>query len=521
REAIIVSEHFSTSFVSELLDEYFNDLLESIVSPLPLLSVVNAEFEAFPTEVLTAIPPDELAREYSTETEPETPLSIPSLDAERLLVTRGNLRPFVTVSILKLRYYLSNTSLLEVLARFLDTSLIALKQKVAGKEPAVWLSVTKTIIDKRKEIDAMRNVSIDVNFYHAAWLLRRLLESQIKEAEQKRKDSENRQLDLEAISMAVKESPEGWMEQDQLSRTLETLQDKYGDSFDSFREEFYERYVHSHGKNSLPKVVLLENRYIHRDRVFPLLHAYFREQEEQLKLTFLNRMETQLRTGNVGGDTSFVDLDSFEAAILQEIRRQNAFLAALIEKPAVLAEGMILHAKQNKLVKDVAELKQRLSVYFNPESMKPLPLYEWFNLRLIDIFEIAFERLPILRRIWIRLTGKYESFRSRYVSQSAIRRQEHPAAGTGASRPDPRHDLPEPGSARGRRPQSASAQGVSRNSRRSSGGGDRGESRRSSAQSTAKKPVLSAEAEARKRAYTKKQVDSAWQEFGTSIKKDD
>lgn len=519
RDAIIITEHFSAVFVSEVLDEFFNDLLESIVNPLPLLSVINAEFESFPTDVLTAVPPDELAREYSTETEPETPLSIPSLDAERLLVTRGNLRPFVTVSILKLRYYLSNTSLLEVLARLLDTSLIALKQKVAGKEPAVWLSVTKTIIDKRKEIDAARNVSIDPNFYHAAWLLRRLLESQIKEAEQKRKDAENRQLDLEAISMAVKESPEGWMEQDQLSRTLESLQDKYEDSFDSFREEFYERYVHSHGKNSLPKVVLLENRFIHRDRVFPLFLAHFRAQEEELKLTFLNRMETQLRTGNVGGDTTFVDLDSFDAAILEEVRRNSPFLAALVEKPAILAEGMIHHAKQNKLVKDVTELKQRLSVYFNPETMKPLPLYEWFNLRLIDIFEVAFERLPILRRIWIRLTGKYESFRSRYVGHSAIRRQERRSTGSDSSQlkrrtGDRRDDLPEPGSGRGQRGHLASPS--TRGSRR-----DRGASRRPSTQSTGKKPALSAEAEAKRRAYTKKQVDSAWEEFGSSIKKDD
>ena len=188
---------------------------------------------------------------------------------------------------------------------------------------------------------------------------------------------------------------------------------------------------------------------------------------------------------------------------------------------------MILHAKQNKLVKDVNELKQRLSVYFDPETMKPLPLYDWFNLRLLEIFEIAFERLPILRRIWIRLTGKYESFRSRYVGQSAIRRQERATSGTSTA------------TASGG---SAEDEGISGKSFPNQDRGDHGDQRRTAAgatphepphatnavhtdghasASTSKKPVLSAEAEAKKRAYSKKQVDSAWEEFGSSIKKDD
>lgn len=512
-EAIVVTDQFGSRFVSELLNEYFNDLLESITNPLPLLSSVQDEFNDFPTSALTFVSSDKLAHEYSTQDAPETALAIQSIDGDRLLVTREKLRPFITVSMLKLRYYLGNTSVLELLAKLLDTSLIALKQKVAGKEPSLWLSVTKTIVDKRKEIDALRTVSVDINFYHAAWLLRRLLESQIAEAEQKKREAENRQLDLDAIAMAIKEAPEGWMLQDQLTRTLESLKEKYAEGFESLESEFYERYVQSHGKNSLPKIVSIDGRYIHRDKLFPLFLAQFRSAETDLKRTFIARMELQLRSGNAGGDTTFVDLDSFDAAILDEIKRFDPLLGALIEKPGILAEGMIHHAKQNKLVKDVSELKQRLAVYFDPETMKPLPLHEWFNLRLLEIFEIAFERLPILKRIWIRLTGKYESFRSRYVGKGAIRRQERDRLSTstrGGREDDGLYDGP--------RPSTKTA------SRYSDGRGSRESSRRrgapSSARGTASKDKKKDDP-ATKRAYTKKQVDSAWQEFGSSIKKKD
>ncbi len=503
REAIVITECFSRRFVSELLEEYFNDLLESIASPLPLLSTIQETFPEFPAHELTYVSSDNLAREYSTHDEPEQPLAVESVDGDRILVTRGKLRPCITVSMLKLRYYLGSATLLELLARFLDTSLIALKQKIGAKDPQIWLSVSQKIIDKRKEIDALRNVRVDNNFFHAAWLLKRLLESQITEAEEKKRDAENRKVDLEALAMAVKESPEGWMEQEQLTRTIDGLQDKYEKNFDSFREEFYEKCVHTHSRNGLPKVVLLDGRYMHRDRVFPLFLAHFREAESELKPYFIALMESQLRRGSPGGDSTFVDLDNFDNAILEHVRKMSPLLASMIEKPAILAEGMILHAKQNKLVQDVAELKQRLAVYFDPETMKPLPLHEWFNLRLLELFETAFERMPILRRIWIRITGRYESFRSRYVTQSTIRRQERQYESSVS------------------RKREEGSSSLDRNDRKNYPG-SRSRKERSGALSDSRSSTRTTPAqEQKKRGYTKKQVDSAWEQFGSSIKKKD
>ncbi len=518
RDAIILTDNYSERFVSELLDEYFNDLLESISNPLPLLSSLNEDFDDFPADRFVYVPSDKIAREYTTQENPETPLAIESVDSDRLLITRGKLRPCITVSMLKLRYYLSNTSLLELMSRFLDTSLIALKQKVSEKDPQVWLAVSQKIIDKRKEIEALRNIRVDRNFFHAAWLLKRLLESQIAESEQKKRDAENRKVDMEAIAMAVKEAPEGWMTQEQLTRTLDRLKDKYGDSYEEVVEEFYERYVRSQGnKNTLPKIVVLNERYLHRDKIFALFLAHFRETESEVKPYFVSLMESQLKNGAPGEDTTFVDLDNFDHAIQEYIRKANPFLYSMIEKPSILAEGMILHAKQNKLAKDVSELKQRLAIYFDPESMKPLPMHEWFNLRLLEIFETAFERLPILRRIWIRLTGRYESFRSRYISQSAIHRQEQLEKRRAAERAqgDNKKDEGERG-----------GNGASSAGRRAPDGKGRpahvGTHRRSAAtQRGANGSSGSRKNDKDRRGYSKKQVDSAWEQFGSTIKKKD
>lgn len=514
RDAIVLCTPNAPHFYRELIDEYFNDMLESIVNPLPLLSIISEDYGDIPPAVLEIVPTENLARYFGTESEDHRPLAIQTLNQDMLLISRENLRVFVNVTILKMRYYLSNTNLLGLVAKLLDTSLLNLKQQSAGKEPMFWLGLTRKVIEKRKEIEALRNVSVDRNFYHAAWLLKAFIESQLAEAESKKQAEESRQLDLQAIALSIKEAPEGWVEQTQLSRMIESQQEKYGDSFDQFREEFYEKFVHARGKNSLPKIVLLGKRYIHRDNVFPLFLEHFKATEADLKLTFAARMEAQLRGSSK--DTTFYSVENFNDAIAAEVRERSEYLSALIDKPSILAEAMILHIKQKKLARNVDELKQRLAFYFDPETMKPLPLYEWFSLRRTELFERAFEKLPILRRIWIRLTGKYESIRSQYVGQEASSRSSERAAhyGSGSASSTSEGQNPRGGrrerSGQGERDARRPAHGQP-SSRRGSSGASSGRSSSSRAKPT----------EAIKKSYSKKQVDSAWEQFGSTIKKKD
>ncbi len=501
RDAVVLTGENSAAFFSELADELFTDMLESIMNPLPLLETVEEQIGDIPPEAVQTVPAAEIGAYFSGRETSERPLAVATTDNTFLLVTQNHLRPFVNVAILKMRYFLSNTTLLGAVAKLQDTSLLSLKQQVAGKDPMFWLGLTQTVVDRRRDLEAMRTLSVDATFFHAASLLRNLIESQIAEAKQKKQEEESRQLDLDAIALAVKEAENEWLEQSDMTGLLEGQKEKYGERFESFREEFYERFVHARGKNTLPKVVLLKRRYIHRDNVFPVFLAHFRQLETELATHFTLQMEQQLKSGNRQKDPTFVSLDNFNDAILEQVRARSEYVAALIDKPSILAEAMILHTKQNKLARDVNELKQRLSVYFDPDTMQPLPLNQWFNLRPLDLFEKAFETLPILKRIWIRLTGKYESFRARYLGQTASQTQRQIGAATVADS--------------GVEPRDAGARRRDRGDGRARNPASAGASR------TASSKAEQARAAARKRAYSKKQVDSAWSEFGNTIKKRD
>ncbi len=516
REAVILTDQHSPRFFAELVDEYFTDMMESIVNPLPLKSYVEKTYGPVPPEAVRPIPANQLATVLTSEDSPTEEegdrdedaakaLSVQSLNNDSLLITQKNLRAFLNVAILKLRYYLSNTTLLGLLAKLQDTSLLALKKGVGGKDSPFWLALTKSVVTHHREIEALRNVSVDANFYHAAWLLKNLIESQLTEAEERKKRQEEENLDLDAIALAVKEAPEKILDQDELTSIINTQAEKYGDQIEQFRDRFYERYVKDKAGSKLPRVVIINSRYIHRDNIFPLFLEKFRVAEMELRPFFVQLMERQLRSGNRSRDETFFTVENFEEAILDQVRVQSVFLADVIKKPAILAEGMIHYLKLNKLVKDVDELKQRLALYFDPGSMNPLPLNQWFNLRLVEIFEQAFERLPIWQRIWIRLTGKYESFRSRFVGQGAATATMHTGVVASVSER--------------KKADRRSSQQDKRETRR--GRRKSGESPRKGRPAAAARSSSGGSTDAAKRAMNPKQVDSAWEQFGSTLKKND
>ena len=175
---------------------------------------------------------------------------------------------------------------------------------------------------------------------------------------------------------------------------------------------------------------------------------------------------------------------------------------------------------------DVDEIKQRIALYFDTQTMKPLRPNVWFNIQMVDLFDEAFEKLPVLKRIWIRLTGKYEAFRSSYLGRSvttgtgkaAGSRGERDNAGNGSANGNgdrtrtPRSDASRAGG-------TGAADGRSARTPRTAGnGGGSGASSRksgSTARAAAPAPVR------RPPAYNKRQQDSAWDTFQKTIKKDD
>ncbi len=486
---IVLATQNSTEFFTALVDEYFTDLHESLMNSMPLESVVQQEVSRIPRESVEPVDVETLSEYVSERRKSDKILRVAAINEDALLITQVNLKSFVSFAILKLRFYFSNPNLLGAVAKLRGSSLLELKKLVSGKDPTFWLELTKTIDEHRTELISSRNLSVETGFFHAATLLRRFVESQIHAANVKRQEREERDLDLKAVALAIKEDPDVFVDQMEVTRVLDNQREKYGDEFERFREEFYERYVKARERNSLPEVILMSNRYIHRDNVFPTFIGSFKDLEPALRAHYRALMVRQLKSSQ--GNPVFFSLDNLDESITNEVAQRDPLIGALMQKPAILAEALIYHAKKNKLVKTVADIKHRLALYFDPASLKPLRPHQWFGIRLTEVFDAAFDELPIIRRIWMRITGKHKNLKKLF-------------AGRSEALPVP--VIPKPAPARSNRD-------FERDERRERPR-RRPQSRRPAPHRTRSAPPT------KSKEYTQKQVDSAWESFGQTLSDD-
>ncbi|MFW6251549.1 MAG: hypothetical protein ACOC47_10580 [Alkalispirochaetaceae bacterium] len=506
--ALLLLEEESFNFYFEAIQETYVELTESIGNPLPFRSRLQERGLSVPDAFLRVLDNEALVRVFQEKEQKEPFIaSLVSLNSYQLILPSSHLRAFVNIGMLKIRYYMSNTSLLESVARFQDTSLMAVKQGLKGKEPQFWLTLVSTIVDKRKELQASRNVSAGKDFYHAAYLLRRLVTAQLEEAKERKRERKEREIDLETAAMSVKEADTPLLDQNEMNAIIDRFKEKYGSDLEGFREEFYERYVHAKGKRSLPKVVMVDSSYIHRDNFYPVFLERFQVLSSELRHHYKDQMVEELRReGN--GSTMFYSHENFENDIRDQIAGRDSFVASVLSKPAILAEAVILYAKQRKQVKSMDDLKEQLSLYFNPESMKLLDLPTIFNLSLGEIYDEAFEELHILRRIWIRLTGKYNTVRDKYVSRSVLRSTAR------RSRPSPPKGI---ASQKGR--EVVELRDPPRRERGETSRGGGGRRRPETYKPQRRSRVQQVETQKVKKPYSKKQRDTAWEAFGATIKK--
>ena len=415
RQGIILARENSKRFWAAMVDEAFESLYESISHPLPLEGNLKEEGIDVPDHYLTTLDSEGIVHAMSPDSSEERAIyRIPSLEGEHLIVTSSNIRRFIGIAIAKIRYHLQSTNLLSETARVLDTSLMDIKNQVQNREPSFWLSFTGKVLQSRK-VFASKGLKVGKSFYHCAQLLKLLIDGQIQDARKKKQEREERELDMKQLLEEMRQLEKPLCVQQEFTGRLEQFKEKYEDQFKDFQEAFYERFVKSQGKRTLPRIVIVDKGYIHRDRLYPHFYERFLDAASVLDQEYVDEMTRQLKTGNRNNSEIFYSKESFESDIESRVERIDSFVASLLKKPGMLGESIIHTAKQQKAAKTVDDLKDKLEAYFQPNSMRLKSYASVFALNLFEIFERAFTRLHVLHQLWIRITGKYESYKERYV----------------------------------------------------------------------------------------------------------
>ena len=456
--------------------------------PLPLESGLSAKGLRIPPECMRNVSDDDFSRIFSDQTGEDFLLyRVPLAEGEALFIPTGEGVRFINACLARLREYFSNTNLLAEMARIKETSLADMKRRVDSKDPIFWLDLGKSILTLKNDPLFQKKVQTDANMFRFADVLSRFIEKHLSELQKRKIENEERERDLEALNLQIEKEKGGLVTQERFTELFGTIKEKYGTESDAVRKEFFEKYLEVKEKTRIPVIVQIAKQYIHRNNFYDYFIGSLFACREILYEQYFKEMEYLIKTNNRDKKTVFFSRENFETDIIDRLKEDDPFLSEVIQKPRLLAEIVIHTLKEKRRVKNMNDIKEELEKYFKPDSMeyKSLPLI--FGLSVLDIFQRAFSHLPFWRQIWLKITGKYKSYQNQYFGL-------------------------------GGRPASMSGKGANRSGKQGAGESQGPAAQQDSRSQDGTQPRRRRPIEIKKKAYTKKQQESAWQEFSKTLK---
>jgi len=530
KHEIILTQPESPLFYAYLVREEYHCVREWIGHPLPTdAAMAERGFEArdIPAEDMSLA---SLAQLFSAGPDGTHPLYVVSLEAGSLYLPADQARHAISVCIGKLRSRLSHPDLLSEVSELLGESVLAVKQRLASREPQFWYGIAGAIRQERDSL-ASRFHSTGAEFFLSADLLHGFISSQMEQARRRKEEESERKADMDALVASVGEYDDVLMPRPRLDALIEALREKYGSAFQSFRQEFYDTRAKSDAANQLPPVVTVGDDVIHRDHIMSLFRERIRRVRSDLMEEYRVELIYQLRTNNREDRPVFFSPENFETDLQRRLPHRDAYAGYLLAHPQLLAQAIVHDARNEAPTTSAEELRRRLFVYFDAGGNELRPYTELLGIDVRALFQKSFGQLNVFRQLWMKVTGRYESLLThfarfaRYASPS-----QGESGGADAGAPD----------AEEQRSSSRQRAQEGRTALRGSGGASRGATRRASRSDSSSREKGASQgkttARDRKRSggknrppkpetrrpprpYTDEQRDSAWKDFEKSIRK--
>jgi hypothetical protein len=340
-----------------------------------------------------------------------------TLQGERVLATSQTLALLLTFSSAKLRFVLKNPEITAAASRLLNLGLSDVAKRLEDKESGFWRGLTETLLAHKDDLLADRRLHLEPGFFQAAELFYHYLTNQIEEVKKLKELAAERDADMRQLEQLVLTDKDVLMPPEELESHLKLLfRDKYGDAFESLREEFLTTYTQTTQKTSLPVILTLKAGLVHRNN----LYRYFLKRFDSLGPLLLQeyriKMDKRLRKNRNNTDLDFLNKENLERSLSEWTAKNDPLVGELFERPKLLAEAVIHHGRTNQGLASIEDMKPLLERFFKPGVMTFRSYQEVYGLDVPALYEDSFKRLSVLVQFWRRLTGSFriqgEEFRA-------------------------------------------------------------------------------------------------------------
>jgi hypothetical protein len=306
----------------------------------------------------------------------------------------------------KMTNVVKSAQMLTFLSKTMGLMESELLRDIKGRDHSFWNKLSRCLIENREEVaDKRRHISPE--YYPAVSLIYAYTRNGLDEAERIRRDRQSQKDELVAVCQSIELRPERFFSQQELNEYLESGMKKWPD----FKNTFYDQCVKNKNKTSLPLIVNLGNGYMHRDHIYLTFRMELKEASMLLKEYYMERMNDILTSPRSGNVTVFATTDSFIHSIRDRIKEAFPMLHAMLDKPKIVSEGIIHWCKKRSNTPSSEQVRILLNKYFEEDStLRFLRIDKMLDLYLQPLFLKAYEQLPLIRKVILRLFGRYDSY---------------------------------------------------------------------------------------------------------------
>ncbi|MCK5737225.1 MAG: hypothetical protein KAH21_12145, partial [Spirochaetaceae bacterium] len=266
-------------------------------------------------------------------------------------------------------------------------------------------NLSDAIISNRDDLLAKR-ANINPEIFIAAKILKFFTRNELDEAERQREQEAEMRETLHSILLNLSQKDNFLMNPREFDEQFEPYKENWPD----LKAMFMTHYMKPSGRTGLPHVINIGEDYIYRDHLYPMFKSWHKTAELEMKEFYLNMIERILRTNNKDKFTAFTGMERFREDIRDRLSAEFQILSDMLSKPRIVSEGIIHYATKVLKISDMDRVKKLLERFFNSGSIRFKNPDILFDLHPKAMFEEAFHRLGLLRRIILRLFGRYDSY---------------------------------------------------------------------------------------------------------------
>jgi len=414
KNTIILTDLNDKSFFYHLVEDEIEISMLSSVHPMLTSATMHDQGIVIPDAFIEVLTPRNISRAFFKECKNEGRIfKIPTSGDDYFIATSDTLAPLISMSIKRVRDGLKNSSVLSYVAKLQSSAIMELKKDMTATDPNFWRKLTVTILDAKEEI-LQKSRTVNQDFFSACELIRFFSENELKALERKRAEDLEIFDEMKTVAHEIAHEDSFFVDQSNLNKKLQKSCEKWPD----FKDKFYENFVKAKKKTQLPQIVYIGSKYIHRDNIYTYFVTNLAQFSADLQIEYQKLMESLIRTNNKSNVSVFFSNENFRNSIREKINSWDPMMLSFLDRPAVISEAVIHVAKKKMKVKDVARIKTMLENYFEPGKLKFKALEILFNLNVLDIFQYAFLKIPIWKQLFIRILGRYDSYRRTFTGMS-------------------------------------------------------------------------------------------------------